>query len=122
MTETALNNKLRADWTKKIFEMLIEKGEDVMLIKDNILCFPCVDDEGNDKWVRIPIEVPKGTKTDPFDGYALHDDYEFSKAEKEKKAKEKAEAKAKKIENDKKYREAKAKVDAKVKERKEMVK
>lgn len=122
MTETALNNKLRSDWTKTLVEMLTEKGEDVMLIKDNILCFPCVDDEGNDKWVRIPIEVPKGTKTDPFDGYALHEDYEFSKAEKAKKAAEAAEKKAKKIAADKKYREAKAKVDAKVKERREMVK
>lgn len=117
MTETALNNKLRSDWTKILVEILTERGEDVMLIKDNILCFPCVDDDGNDKWVRIPIEVPKGTKTDPFDGYALHDDYEFSKAEKAKKAAEAAEKKAKKIAADKKYREEKAKIDKKIEER-----
>lgn len=116
-TQTALMNELRNEWTQKIFEILKEKGEDVVFIKDNVLCFPAVDSERNDRWVRIPIEIPKGTKDEPFDGYALSEDFEFSKIEKEKKAKEKAEAKAKKIESDKRYREAKAKVDAKIKER-----
>lgn len=122
MTDTALCTKLRNDVAKRIFDLLTNEGEDVMFIKDGVICFPVVDSEQNERWVRLPIEIPKGTRNpdksyEPFDGYAEAENYEFEKAEKARKVAEAKAKKEKKIEADRKYREAKAKIDARVKER-----
>ena len=64
-----LDNQLREKWTKFIFDMLTENGEDVGYIKDNVINFPTLDSDGNEKDIEITIKVPKGSTKDnePYD-------------------------------------------------------
>ena len=62
------------------------------------LAIPCVDDEGNEKFVLIKVSIPRGTRNgqggyDPYDGYAVAEDYAIDCKEK---AQKKADAEAKK--------------------------
>lgn len=107
MTKTQLNNELRSKWTTMFLEFLIEKGEDVGLIKDNVFNFPVLDSEGNEKEIEVTVKVPKGSTKDnePYDLYGLREEYKIKKdlalAKKLKREKEK-EAK---IARDKAFRE-----------------
>ena len=55
---------------------------------------------------KIPTGANKGTE--PYDGYAMAEEYEMKLKEKAEKAKRAAEAKAKKIAKDEAYRKKKA--------------
>ncbi len=74
------------------------------------LCIPIVGDDNEDGYMVFTFKVPKGSRDgDPYDGYAVAEDYKMKLEAKAEKAKASAEAKARKIERDKKAREAKAK-------------
>ena len=110
----AVNGKelKRVEYMEMVRKMLEENGEDVLEIATNAFAFPIVDKDGNDLFIRIKVEIPKGAKDEPFDGYALRDDFAMKRAEKAEKAKRQAEEKAKKIAKDKKQRELSAKIKA----------
>jgi hypothetical protein len=88
---------------KDFFE---KKGEDVGYINSNEVNFPCLIGE-DEKWVVVRVIIPKGTKTEEYDGYAMREQYSIKVAETEEKKRKSAEAKAKKIAKDKKKREEK---------------
>lgn len=102
-----LDNQLREKWTKFIFEVLLNNGEDVGYVKDNIINFPTLDDDGNEKDIEITIKIPKGSVKDnePYDLYGLRETYRIDKENKELKRIKKEKEKQRKIEKDKKYRE-----------------
>ena len=75
--------------------------DEVLTVGANELAIPVVDAEGNEKWVVVTVKVPTGSRTDgePYDGYAMAQDYEMRQSAKAAKAKERerktAERKAK---------------------------
>ena len=108
-----LDAKLRTQYLDKLTEFLKNEGEEVLRTGANELAFPCVDEEGNDKFISIIVKVPTGSREgEPYDGYALAEDFKMKLERDAEKAKENAEKKAKKIAKDNAAREAKAKAKA----------
>ena len=107
MTKTQLNNQLREKWTKLLFDFFNEKGEDIGYIKDNVLNFPTLDSEGNEKDIEITIKIPKGSTKDnePYDLYGLREAYRIDKENKLLKQQKKEKEKLAKMERDKAFRE-----------------
>lgn len=114
-SQTVLNNEIKAHYLKRIQVLLEGLGEDVMQVKSNELAFPVLDSEGNEKSVVITVKVPTGANkgTEPYDPYAMRDEYELKLREKAEKAAKSEKAKAEKIARDQKRREAQAKINAK---------
>lgn len=107
-----LKELVRVQYMNLVRSALEANGEDVLDIASNAFCFPVVDSEGNDLYIRVKVEIPKGSKDEPFDGYAMRDDYTLKCAEKAQKAEKAKAEKAKKIERDKKQREVAARIKA----------
>lgn len=113
-TNRILDNELREKILKTIMEFFAEKNEDVMQTNSNECAFPCVDSDGNDKWIQIVVKVPTGGRDeDGYDGYGVAESYKMKLKEKEEKKKEAEIKKAKKIERDKKIREKKKEISEK---------
>lgn len=103
-----LNDKLRERYLEIISKVLSEKDEEVLRTNSNEIAFPCVDDEGNDKFVVLTVKVPIGSRDgDAYDGYSMAEDYAIKCKNKVETAKKKEEQKQKKIARDKKLREKK---------------
>ena len=102
MTQKALTDMMRAQFTTDLAEFLEQKyGCDVCKTAAGTLMIPCVDSEGNDRWLKYSVIVPKeATEEDGTDGYSLAQEYNLKVAaatERKAKAAEKAAAaKAKK--------------------------
>lgn len=110
VSNKALNDKLRAKYLNEIIEFFRAKGEEVLQTASGEIAMPCVDEQGGEKWVVIPIKVPTGDREgNAYDGYAMSQEYAMKQTEKAEKAKAAAEAKAKKMARDAKLREKKAK-------------
>ncbi len=117
MTNTALNTNLRNSILRDFMEFVASKYEtDTLSCSSSSFTFPVVDEEGNEKFAKISISIPRGTRNgeggyDAFDGYAAAEDF---KLEQEEKAAKKAASEAKK--------EAKRKADEAKREAKKVVK
>ena len=108
-----LNDKIRADYMTRVRDALTQAGDEILVTGSNEFAIPCVNAEGDDEFIVITFKVPTGSRDgDPYDGYAVAQEYSMKLAEKAEKAKEAAAKKAKKIEADRKMREAKAKAKA----------
>ena len=99
MTKAQLETKLRNDCLellRKTFDS--EYGCDVLTVSASELALPVTDAEGNEKFVLVKVSIPRGTRNgqggyDPYDGYAVAEDYAIDC---EEKAQKKADADAKK--------------------------
>ena len=112
-TKKSLHEALRNSFLSDFTEFLTARGDEVLRTKSGEIAIPCVDSEGNDEWVTITFKVPTGSRDgEPYDGYGEAESFAMHTAEKAEKAKAVAEKKAKKIEADRKAREAKAKAKA----------
>lgn len=115
-----LDNNLRNLYLERIVSMLSDSGEEVLRTASNKIAFPCVDGEGNDKFVEITVKVPTGERGgDPYDGYGEAEAYAMNLANKAEKAKEAAAKKAEKVARDEATRKAKAEAKARAKAQKE---
>lgn len=103
---------IRTKYLELITQYLAELDEEVLQVKSNEIAIPVVGCEDNEDFLVITFKVPTGANKglEPYDGYAMAEDYAHNLAEKERKAKEKAEAKAKKIARDKEIRKKKAEI------------
>ena len=103
---------IRKVFLEKVSQFLAESGEEVLLVKSNEIAIPCVGCEGNEDFLVINFKVPTGANkgTEPYDGYALAEDYVHNLAEKERKAEERKAEKAKKIARDAELRKRKAEI------------
>ena len=103
---------IRTSFLDKVAQFLYEGGEEVLRVKSNEIAIPVVGCEGNEDFLVLTFKVPTGANKglEPYDGYALAEDYIHNLAEKERKAKEKAEAKAKKVAKDEEIRKRKAEI------------
>ena len=90
----------------------VKAGEEVLVVKSNEIAIPVVGCEGNEDFIVINFKVPTGANkgTEPYDGYALAEDYVHNLAEKERKAEERKAEKARKIERDKEIRRKRAEI------------
>ena len=99
MTNTALNTNLRNNILKAITEFITEKYDvDSLSCSTSSFTFPVVDEEGNEKFAKISVSIPRGTRNgnggyDEFDGYAAAEDFRL---EQEDKAAKRAKREAKK--------------------------
>ena len=114
MTKAQLETKLRNTYLAMISEMISNQVEtDALPVSGSELAVPCLDEEGNEKWVLIKVSIPRGSRNgqgsyDPYDGYSVAKEYA---QDCEDKAQEKKEAEAKKqakIAKDQKARAEKA--------------
>ena len=99
MTKAQLETKLRNTFLNFVTEQ-IQTGfdTDVLPVSASELAIPCLDEEGNEKFVLIKVSIPRGTRNgnggyDPYDGYAVAEDYAQDCVEK---AAKKADVEAKK--------------------------
>lgn len=115
-----LRERIKMEWVNRIMDMLHEE-EEVLRVGSNEIAIPVVDAEGNEDWMVITMKVPTGSRLDgePYDGYAMAEDYKMKCDEKEIKAAENAKKKAEKIAKDEASRKAKAEAKAKAKAEKE---
>ena len=113
MTKAQLETKLRNTYLDLVREMVADKMEtDALTVSASEIAIPCLDEEGNEKFVLIKVSIPRGTRNgqggyDPYDGYAVAED---DAIDCEEKAQKKADAEAKKqakIARDQKAREEK---------------
>lgn len=113
MTKAQLETALRNQFLTFVTEQVQTNFDtDVLAVSASELAIPCLDAEGNEKFVLIKVSIPRGTRNgeggyDPYDGYAVAEDYAQDCAEK---AQKKADAEAKKqakIARDQKAREEK---------------
>lgn len=113
-TKKQLDEALRNKYLDLFVQFLTEQGEEVLQVKSNEIAIPTLDEERNDKFVKIAISVPTGSRDDgeAFDGYGMAEQYAEKVKADEEKAKAEAEKKAKKIARDKAQREARAKAKA----------
>lgn len=108
------NDALREQYVNVISEYLASKDEEVLRTGTNEIAIPVVDSEGEESWVVFVVKVPTGSRDgDPYDGYAMAEDYQLKQTEKAEKAAKAARDKAEKIARDEKARAAKAAAKAK---------
>lgn len=114
-SQKVLNDEIKANYFEKVWDFLSELGEDVIKVKSNEIAFPVVDSEGGEKSVVIVIKVPTGANkgTEPYDPYAMGEEYELKEKAKREKAEKVAKAKAEKIAKDKIRREKEKELKAK---------
>lgn len=110
VSRKVLRDKKRNEYVELLTELL-KPREDVLRVGSNEIAFPIVDDEGNEDFIVITVKVPTGANkgTEPYDGYAMAEDYKMHLKEKAEKKAKAEKAKAEKIARDKAYREAKKK-------------
>ena len=103
---------IRTNFLEKVSQFLYESREEVLRVKSNEIAIPCVGCEGNEDFIVINFKVPTGANKglEPYDGYAIAEDYVHNLAEKERKAKEKAEEKERKRKRDEEIRRKRAEV------------
>lgn len=112
-SKKALSEQLRAKYLDAIIKMLVDSGDEILRTGSQEIAIPTLNADGEDEYVVISVKVPSGSRDgDPYDAYAIAQDYERKQAEKAEKAKERAKAKAAKIARDTAAREAKAKAKA----------
>ena len=106
---------LRVRFLELVSQFLYEGGEEVLRVKSNEIAIPVVGCEGNEDFVVITFKVPTGANKglEPYDGYALAEDYVHNLAEKERKAEERKAEKERKIKRDAEIRKAKAEANDK---------
>lgn len=119
MTKAQLETAIRNDFLTAISDFISESREtDVLPVSASELAVPCLDAEGNEKWVLIKVSIPRGTRNgeggyDPYDGYTAAEDYKFTCEERtEKKARAEALKQAKIAADEKKRAEKKALAEA----------
>lgn len=97
MTKKNITDQLRADFTAALSNFLSEKYDvDVCQTAAGTLMIPTVDSEGEDRWVKFSIIIPKeASEEEGTDGYALAHEYQL-KLEAAAARKQKAAEKSKK--------------------------
>ena len=98
MTKAQLENALRNKFLAFVSDTISQEMEtDVLPVSASELAIPCLDEEGNEKFVLIKVSIPRGTRNGaggytPYDGYEANEEYLETLGEKAAK-KEAAEAK-----------------------------
>ena len=88
MTKAQLETAIRNRFLSFIAQTISQEMEiDALPVSASELAIPCLDDEGNEKWALVKVSIPRGTRNgaggyDPYDGYAVAEDYALDCKEK----------------------------------------
>ena len=88
-SKASLENQLRNKFLSFVSDTISQEMEtDVLVVGAGELAIPCLDDEGNEKFVKICISIPRGERDGkggyiPYDGYAVSEAYLGAIASKE---------------------------------------
>ena len=99
MTKMQLDATLRNEFIDMVAEAIENSREtDVLRVSSSEIAVPCLDAEGNEKWIIVKFSIPRGTRNgqggyDPYDGYTAAEDYTIDC---EKRAQKKADSEAQK--------------------------
>ena len=95
MSQKSTTDALRSRFTRDLIDFLAEKYDtDVCMTAAGTLMIPVVDDEGDDRWVKFSVIIPKqASEEEGTDGYSLAHEY-AAKVHAAAERKEKAAAKA----------------------------
>ena len=110
MTKAQLETAIRNDFLNAISTFISEDREtDVLPVSASELAIPCLDAEGNEKWVLVKVSIPRGTRNgeggyDPYDGYSAAEMYQMEQKDKAAYKAEKEAIKQAKIAADEKKR------------------
>lgn len=112
-SRTQLRTEVKEIYVRKIWDLL-KDSEELLRVGSNEIAFPVVDGEGNEDFVVLKVTIPTGANkgTEPYDGYAMAEDYEIKTKNKAEAKAKKDEAKAEKIARDEKRRRAEAEIKA----------
>ena len=91
MSRKQITEEIRLAYLEKVSSFFQSEDEQVLRVKSNEIAFPVVGSDGSEEFVVITVKVPNGSKDEPYDGYAMAEDYEIHQREKEEKKKAKAE-------------------------------
>lgn len=108
-TRKQLREETKKHYMEKFIDFLDKSGEDVLIVGSNKLAFPVTDSENNEDFIELTIKIPIGANkgTEPYDGYAMAEDYEIHRREMAEKKEKAKKFKEEKIKRDKLYRENK---------------
>ena len=103
-SKASLENALRSEIVQVIAEALEAHFDaNIIVVGSGEISIPVVDAEGNEKYPKIKVSIPRGTRNGeggyiPYDGYVASQEYEEERAAKdlEKAARKAAKQKAKK--------------------------
>lgn len=85
-TAKALREKVRAKYLTEIVKLFEGADEEILVTGANEIAMPCVDDEGNERFVVVTVKVPIGSRDgDPYDGYSMAEEYQIKVNSKKKK-------------------------------------
>lgn len=112
LTRKVERELLKDKYLAKVIEVF-SVDEEVLRVKSNEIAFPVVGEEGNEDFIVITVKIPTGANkgTEPYDGYAMAEEYEMKLKEKKEKEREKEEKKAKKIAKDEEIRRKKKEIE-----------
>ena len=115
MSAKTTTDNLRNVWVEKIIDYFTSVGEEVCRTASGTVYIPTLDENGDDRWVKVSVIVPKDTdEENGNDGYSLAQAYKVKLEADAEKAKAKEAEKAKKIARDAEKRaKAKAKNEGK---------
>lgn len=83
-------SNLREQYMKLIGDFLQKHDEEILRTATNELTIPCVDNEGEDRYLTLVFKIPKGSRDgEPYDGYEMAAEYNRRCKEKAEKAKKK---------------------------------
>lgn len=106
MTKKNVTDELRNNFVADLMEFLAAKYEtDICRINSGSVMIPAVDSEGEDRWVKFSVIIPKeADEENGNDGYSLAREYQLKldaaaarKAEAARKSAEKAAKAAEKV-------------------------
>ena len=110
VTKKQAMDNLRNQTLTRVIDFFVAEGEDVQQTKTGTIMFPSVDGIGNECFITITVQIPKGSRDgETYDGYTEAQNYRMETEQKRKDKEEKEKAKQKKIARDKKMREEKEK-------------
>ena len=98
MTMTALNNNLRNAYLKDLIQWVAEKYDvDAISVASGAIAIPAVDEEGNEKYVKFVVSVPRGSRNGKggYNEYNAYDEHDAYQADVERNEAKHSETKAK---------------------------
>lgn len=91
-----ITDNLRNEFVQKIIDHF-SLETDVIRTAGGTVYLPTTDENGDDRWIKISVIVPKASEEDGTDGYSLGEEYNAKIAEQAEKKAKAEKAKAEKI-------------------------
>ena len=108
VTNKVANDNMRQKYIDLIKQNLIDIGEQVLVTNSNEIAFPCVNENGEEEFLKITFVIPAGSRDGTaYDGYNEAQSYEMKLQEKKEKEEKKKKEKEEKKKRDEKIREQK---------------